>query len=79
MDLITAIPNVGFPIAVAVYVLVRMENRMSAVSISNAKLAEAINGLIQVVSYCNQREPQPPRVRREFYRVRRIAANDPID
>lgn len=75
MDLITAIPNVGFPIAVAVYVLVRMENRMSAVSTSNAKLAEAINGLIQVVSYCNQREPQPPRVRREYYHVRRVASD----
>lgn len=78
MDLITAIPNVGFPIAVAVYVLVRMENRMSAVSSSNAKLAEAINGLIQVVSYCNQREPQPPRVRREYHRVRRVF-NDTVD
>lgn len=78
MDLITAIPNVGFPIAVAVYVLVRMESRMTAVSSSNAKLAEAINGLIQVVGYCNQNEPQPPRVRREYYHVRRFA-RDSVD
>ncbi len=75
MDLITAIPNVGFPIAIAVYVLVRMETRMTAVSETNAKLAEAINGLIQVVSYCNQ---EPPRVRREYHRVRRVF-NDTFD
>lgn len=78
MDLITAIPNVGFPIAVAVYVLVRMENRMTAISESNSKLAEAINGLIQVVGYCNQNAPLPPRVRREYHHVRRFA-RDTVD
>jgi len=53
-DMITLCTNVGFPIAVAVYVLVRMESRFHAVTESNNKLAEAINGLIQVVGYCNQ-------------------------
>jgi len=41
-ELLNAISNVGFPIAVAVYILIRIEPRLN-------KLAEAINKLIPIV------------------------------
>ena len=78
-DLVSLASNVGFPIAITIYVLVRMETRMSAMSESNAKLAEAINGLIQVVGYCNQQPPPQPRVRREYHHNIRRFASDTVD
>ena len=41
-ELLKAISNVGFPIAVAVYILVRIEPRLN-------KLADAINKLIPII------------------------------
>ncbi len=41
-ELLNAISNVGFPIAVAVYILIRIEPRLN-------KLADAINKLIPII------------------------------
>ena len=41
-ELLDAISNVGFPIAVAVYILIRIEPRLN-------KLADAINKLIPII------------------------------
>ncbi len=68
-DVANMITNVGFPIAVSVYLLVRMETRFKAVVDSNNRLADAINGLIQVVGYCNQ----TPHPQRPYKLVRRVS------
>ena len=41
-ELLDAISNVGFPIAVAVYILIRIEPRLN-------KLADAINKLVPII------------------------------
>ncbi|MDD2212550.1 MAG: YvrJ family protein [Clostridia bacterium] len=45
MDLILqAVGNVGFPIVVAAYLLVRIEGKLEALAASIARLAEAVDG-----------------------------------
>ncbi|WP_134219620.1 YvrJ family protein [Pelotomaculum sp. FP] len=45
MDLILqAVGNVGFPIAVSAYLLVRIESKLEALAASIARLAEAVAG-----------------------------------
>jgi len=45
LDLILqAVGNVGFPIAVAAYLLVRIESKLEALAASIARLAEAVAG-----------------------------------
>ena len=39
------VANLGFPIAVSVYLLVRIENRMESLTESIYQLAEAVNAL----------------------------------
>jgi len=39
-----AVGNVGFPIAVAAYLLVRIEGKLEALAASIARLAEAVAG-----------------------------------
>lgn len=72
-DIVAICTNVGFPIAIALYVLIRMESRFQDVTTSNNKLAEAINGLIQVVGYCNQSARSKQRV--EYKKIRRVAGD----
>jgi len=45
LDLILqAVGNVGFPIAVAAYLLVRIESKLESLTTSIARLAEAVAG-----------------------------------
>ncbi len=46
-NILQAVGNVGFPIAVAAYLLVRIEGKLEALSASIAKLAEAVAGELQ--------------------------------
>lgn len=41
-NILQAVGNVGFPIAVAAYLLVRIENKLEALAASIARLAEAV-------------------------------------
>jgi hypothetical protein len=45
--ILQAVGNVGFPIAVAAYLLVRIEGKLEALSTSIARLAEAVAGELQ--------------------------------
>lgn len=42
-ELLSVIANVGFPIAVSVYLLVRIENRLDTLSKAINELANAVN------------------------------------
>ena len=42
-DLLTMIGNIGFPIAVSVYLLVRVENKLDQLTLAIRDLEEAIN------------------------------------
>ena len=44
-ELISNIANLGFPIAVSVYLLVRMEKKLEGLTESIDKLSQAINNL----------------------------------
>jgi len=44
-DLIQIISNVGFPIAISAYLLIRIENKMEALSVSITDLARAVDRL----------------------------------
>ncbi len=44
-ELISNIANLGFPIAVSVYLLVRMEKKLEVLTESIDKLSQAINNL----------------------------------
>jgi len=46
-NILQAVGNVGFPIAVAAYLLVRIEGKLEGLSASIAKLAEAVAGELQ--------------------------------
>ncbi len=43
-DVLQAVGDVGFPMAVAAYLLVRMEGKLEALTSSIASLAEAVAG-----------------------------------
>lgn len=45
-DLITTIGNVGFPIAVSVYLLVRFESKLEALTLSINDLSTTIKNLL---------------------------------
>ncbi len=44
-DLLSMVANVGFPIAVAAYLLVRIENRLDGLSASIGELARAVSDM----------------------------------
>jgi hypothetical protein len=46
MDLLTTINNVGFPIAVSVYLLVRFEGKLEALTLSINDLSTTIKNLL---------------------------------
>ncbi|MCG9968322.1 YvrJ family protein [Pelotomaculum terephthalicicum JT] len=43
-NILQAVGNVGFPIAVAAYLLVRIEGKLETLAASIARLAEAVAG-----------------------------------
>jgi hypothetical protein len=45
--ILQAVANVGFPIAVAAYLLVRIEGKLDALASSIARLAEAVAGELE--------------------------------
>ncbi|KZL94067.1 YvrJ family protein [Clostridium magnum] len=45
-DLLTTIGNVGFPIAVSVYLLVRFEGKLEALTLSINDLSSSIKSLL---------------------------------
>ncbi|SFH80751.1 YvrJ protein family protein [Tindallia magadiensis] len=42
-ELLTPIANLGFPIVLSIYLLVRLESRMESLTISLQELAQSIN------------------------------------
>jgi hypothetical protein len=42
-EILEMVGNVGFPIAVAAYLLVRIENRLDSLSVSIGELARAVS------------------------------------
>jgi hypothetical protein len=49
-DLLTTIGNVGFPIAVSVYLLVRFESKLEALTLSINDLSITIKNLLTNIS-----------------------------
>jgi hypothetical protein len=47
-ELITLISNVGFPIAISAYLLIRIEKKLDS-------LSESINGLAKVIEFLRER------------------------
>ena len=46
LDLVGHVANLGFPIAISIYLLVRLENRMEALADRIKELGEAIKRMI---------------------------------
>jgi len=44
-DLVAQVANVGFPIAVSIYLLVRVESKIESLTVSIYELAKVIEGL----------------------------------
>jgi len=53
-EMLSAIGNAGFPIAVAVYLLVRIENKLNSLTTAIIQLREAI------ILLPREKEPLPP-------------------
>ena len=53
-DMINVIANVGFPIAIALYLLVRGEQKLEALTMSITELSHNINTLCEKVNNQNQ-------------------------
>ena len=47
--MLSMVANVGFPIAVAVYLLVRIESRLDGLSASIGELARAVTDMREVI------------------------------
>ena len=58
-ELLTLIGNVGFPIAVSVYLLIRVENKLSELTGAIGELREAII-ILPRDKYFPPGTPQPP-------------------